>query len=188
MKPLLVLLLLVFTTCLAAERPAAAPGFEWLSLKEMHCDVQVPIGWNYGVTTVENTKVLRVSPAPVVEGRGIDVGFTLNVIRAKSQKEWQTAMEFVGTVMGEIREATVAPIQSTVKEEDGMLIMIVEGERFLPKSPRPEKKYHVRTVARAFGEYKTVYVYSFGAPVDEWPESWKKGSAMLNPVFFRLSK
>lgn len=115
-------------------------------------------------------------------------GFTMNTMKAKNQQQWAEAMELVGKVMSDIREATPDPIQSSIDDKPNMLLMIIEGERIIPTAPNPEKKYYTRTIMRAFPEYATVYIYSFGAPVDEWEEAWKTGTVMPNPVLFKLRK
>lgn len=171
-----------------AERPKAAAGFKWKAYADLHCDIQVPTGWKEGRSTAGLTHVLRISPEPVKEGQGIEVGFTMNTVKVRSQEQWQEAMELVGQMMSANRKATPNPIQSSVKNEGKMLLMIIEGERFIPDAPHPEKKYHVRTIVRAFSEYGIVYMYSFGAPAEQWAEAWKTGEVMLNPLWFRLSK
>jgi hypothetical protein len=97
-------------------------------------------------------------------------------------------MTLVGKIMSDIREATEAPIESRMEDTEDMLFMVIEGERLIPNAPHPDKKYHTRTIVRAFPKFATVYMYSFGALAGEWDEAWKKGSVMLAPVIVNLRK
>jgi hypothetical protein len=183
------LFFLVLIVCAkAAERPKAAPGFKWKSYDGIYCDIQVPTGWKDNQMTAGMTQVVRISPNPIKKGQGLDVGFTMNTVKAKTHQQWTDAMKLVGDVMSANRQATPDPIQSSIKDEGGMLLMIIEGERLISDSPHPEKKYHVRTTVRAFPEIGTIYLYSFGAPVDEWDKAWTIGTVMLNPLWFHLQK
>jgi hypothetical protein len=184
----LLLFCVLALTAIGAERPKAVPGFKWRAYEDLYCDIQIPKGWKELRSTAGITQVVRISPESIKQGRGIDVGFTMNTVKVKSQEQWKEAMELIGQMMSASREATPNPIQSSVKDEGGMLLMIIEGTRLISDAPHPEKTYHVRTIVRAFAEYGTVYMYSFGAPTEEWEEAWKTGKVMLNPLWFHLSK
>ena len=188
MKRFLAILLALVVVAAGAERPKAAAGFKWKSYKKLYCEIQVPKGWHEHQTTAGITQVVRISPTPLKNGDPLVTGFTMNTVKAKSQEDWSAAMTLVGEMMSSAREATPNPIQSTVKDEKNMLLMVIEGERLIPTAPNPEKPYHVRTIVRAFPEFATIYMYSFGAPADEWEEAWKSGSVMLNPILFQLRK
>jgi len=186
MKRFLLLFFVFATIANGADRPKAASGFTWKSYEL--CDIQIPAGWHVLPTNAGATQVIRISPEPLKNGKAMATGFTMNMVKAKTPQQWNEAMKMVGTVMSDIREATPNPIQSSIQDEKDMLLMIIEGERLIPTAPNPEKKYHVRTIVRAFPQYATVYIYSFGAPVDEWEKAWKTGTVMLNPIWFHLSK
>jgi len=178
----------VATAAVALEKPKAAPGFKWKSYKEAHCEIQVPDGWFEEKRSASITCVVRLSPEKIVEGRGIDTGFTINVVKCSSQQDWAAGIELAGQVMADARKATEHPISSRVEDTGDMIFMVVEGERLIPDSPHPGKKYHVRAIVRAFPKFATIYMYSFGAPADKWEEAWKKGGVMFSPVWFTLSK
>ncbi len=172
----------------AAEKPKAPAGFKWKAFKEAYCEIQIPDGWFIAKRTQGLTQVVLASPDPIVEGQGIDTGFTINTVKCRSQEEWQEAMASAGKMMSDIRKATEYPVASRVEDTEDMLLMVIQGERFIPDAPHPEKKYHTRVIVRAFPKFATVYMYSFGAPADKWEEAWKKGGVMLGPVFFTLRK
>lgn len=151
-----------------------------------YCDIQVPAGWHEQRTTAGITQIVRISPTPLKDGESLVTGFTMNTVKTKTQEQWSEAMALVGQMMSAAREATPNPIQSSVKEEKNMVLMILEGERLIPDAPHPDKKYHVRTIVRALPQFSTIYMYSFGAPVDEWEQAWKTGTVMLNPIWFKL--
>lgn len=189
MRPLLLFIFcIVSLTVIAADRPDAPPGFSWRTYEDLYCDIQVPVGWKETKSTAGLTKVVRLSPKPIKKGEGMDTGFTMNTVKVKSQKQWKEAMLLAGQMMADAREAILNPIQSSIKDEKGMILMIVEGERLIPNAAHPEKKYHVRQIVRAFPDYGTIYIYSFGAPAEEWDEAWKTGTVMLNPIWFKLRK
>ena len=182
------LFLFVGLTAFGADRPKALPGYHWESFNEVRCDIQVPDGWFFAKRTAGLTQVVVISPNKVIAGRGIDTGFTMNAIKCRTQAEWKDAMILAGKMMSDARQATATPIESRVDDKPNMLLMILEGERFITNSPHPEKKYHVRAIVRAFPEFATIYMYSFGALADEWPEAWRKGTGMLNPIWFHLER
>ena len=159
-----------------------------MDFESIYCDIQVPTGWKNLQSTAGLTHVVRISPEPVIPGRGIDVGFTMNTVKVKSPVEWKQAMTLVGEIMATNRDATPNPIQSSVNKEKDSLVMIIEGDRTISDAPQPGKKYHVRTVVRAFAEYGIIFMYSFGAPVDQWDEAWKTGKVMMNPLWFHFTK
>ncbi len=170
----------------AAERPKAPAGYHWKDFEENSCEIQVPDGWFESKRTAGVTKVVLISPVKIPDGHGIDTGFTMNTVKCRSQENWKHAMEQAGKMMSDARDAIENPVESSIQNKDDMVVMIVEGERFIADSPHPEKKYHVRTIVRAFPKAATVFLYSFGAPVDQWEEAWKKGKTMLNPILFSL--
>jgi hypothetical protein len=176
------------STAGAAEKPKAPAGFAWKAFEEAHCEIQIPYGWFTAKRTQGLTQVVLVSPDPIAEGQSIDTGFTINTVKCRSQQEWQEAMDLVGKMMSDIRKATEHPTASRVEDTEDMLLMVIQGERFIPDAPHPEKKYHTRTIVRAFPKFATIYMYSFGAPADQWDEAWKKGGVMFAPVFFTLRK
>ncbi len=167
-------------------RPPAAPGFHWEAYEEMHCEIQVPDGWVAYRRTAGLNHAVRISPKPIPPGQEIETGFTLNTIKCVTSEQWSASMKLLGDAMANERDRIEHPIQSSVKPEKDMLTMIIEGERFIPTAPHPEQKYHVRTIARAFPQFGLIYLYSFGAPVSQWEEAWKKGKVMVNPVWFIL--
>jgi hypothetical protein len=171
-----------------AEKPKASPGFHWKEYADAHCELQVPDGWVVAQRTAGLTQVVLLSPKEIPDGKGIDVGFTMNVVKCATKEQWKDAMLLAGKMMSEARKATEHPVDSRVEDKPDMLFMVLEGERFIPDSPHPEKKYHVRAVVRAFPKYATIYMYSFGAPTEEWEEAWKKGTVIFNPVWFTLRK
>lgn len=189
MRLLIALFLSVgFATAGAAEKPKAPSGFAWKAFKEAYCEIQIPDGWVTQKRTQGLAKVVLVSPIAIADGKGIDTGFTINTVKCRSQQEWQEAMELAGRMMSDIRKATADPVESRVEDNEDVALMVIQGERFIPDAPHPEKKYHTRVIVRAFPKFATIYMYSFGAPADEWEEAWKKGSVMLGPVFFTLRK
>lgn len=164
------------TALLAAEKPKAPAGFSWKVFKEAHCEIQVPHGWDARKTTAGITHLVRISPEKIVEGKGISTGLTMNAIVCSTQKEWAEAMQLASSLMVDAREATGHPVESRVEEKEDTLLMVLEEERFIPGAPHPEKKYRVRAIVRAFPKFGTIYMYSFGAPVEDWDKAWKKAA------------
>lgn len=189
MRLLITLFLTIgFVAAGAAEKPKAPAGFTWKAFKEAYCEIQIPDGWFTAKRTQGLSQVVLVSPDAIADGQGIDTGFTINTVKCRTQQEWQEAMELLGKMMSDIRNATEQPVASRVEDTEDMLLMVVQGERFIPDATHPEKKYHTRVIVRAFPKFATIYMYSFGAPADEWEEAWKKGGVMFAPVFFTLRK
>ena len=179
------IVLLAFSSLVAADRPKPPAGFRWRDFPEVYCALQVPVDWHAQAKSAGLTKIIVVSPEKSAE-QGFDTGFTMQSVYCKSSQDWKEAMEKSGSLMKAARDAIEKPIVSKIDRTDDMLYMVVEGVRKVPGAKQPDRLYHVRNVVRAFPKNRIVYVYSFGALAEDWDSAWTKGQVVFGAIEFAL--
>ena len=174
-----VLLLLLALLALAEDAPS---GFAWKSFAELGITVQVPDGWHSQVVAANGTTALRITKTKVGP-EGFETGLTVNLIRKDTDDAMAAATVGIGEYMEKLHDSFSKIIDSRITEREGVLTMILEGVRTLPKQ-EARGPYHTRTIVYIFKPTRRIYTVIFGTPVEQWETEFKLGQIMLNPIKF----
>jgi hypothetical protein len=160
---MLSLMALATFSSFARELPDPPEGFVWKDFSEVKISCLCPEGWNYKTFAHGDAMTCQISPEKIQDGKGLDIGMTINVIKNVTEKSKVSAERYAAHHLANYVPKEDFITFSEPQDHGKLQIRIAEVIR-------KTDDMHILLRTYANKDTDTLFIVTFGTPTEKWEE------------------